>query len=258
VNATYNFDDQSSVNVTLDYRESPLLTLSNALQSQYVLNPLTTFNDPILNLRQLALPHLYNDSLTGVPIINPVTYTPGQIAQMAIDRTQVSKSATIAYSRPLTKNFQANFDVTVTNTGGTPASFGVDAQQKIGTEYFYSTQLIGTSLLFTNDSYVTSFRIGDQRNSRSYNADFNARFPVSKDFRVSPRVRYGWQSNKSNPGSSNILEPTMRLNYYVFRRAELELEFGGRIYRSQFFDGTTLKASKESGYLLNVGYRFDF
>ncbi len=254
-NSTYNFADQSSLNLTLDYRESPLLTLSNGLQGQYILNPLSGFNDSILDLRQLTLPHIYNDALTGLPITNPVAYTKSQIAQMALDRTQISKTATLTYSRPITKNFQANFDATITNTGGTPASFGVDAQPAIGSEYFYSMQLIGSSLLFANDTYTSSFRFGDQNTSRSYNADFNARFVVSKDLRISPRVRYNWQRSKFNTSSSNTFEPVLRVNYYFYRRAEFELEFGGRFYHSTPSLGLPVK---ESGYLLNVGYRFDF
>jgi hypothetical protein len=233
----YSFKDQSSLSVTADYRKSPLLTTNNALMGQA--DPISFA--PIIDLRDLR--GKYSDNF---------------IYQLAQDRTLVAKSLTVSYSRPLTKSLQSNLDVTITKTGGTPASGGVDAQPRTGTEYFYGAQLIGSGLLMANDIYIFSLRHARTQRALSYTADVNARIPLSTKFRLSPRLRYGMRDDRFTKGTYRQLQPTLRLNYYPFRQSEVELEIGGNFTRQKSFIGTTSNRTTEKGLLINLGYRLDF
>lgn len=233
----YNFPDNSNIGLTADYRQSPLLTTNNALIGQFDPNLL----QPITDLRGLR------------PF-----FTDAQIYGLAKDRTIVTKSVTASYSRPIGKKLQANVDLTWTNTGGSPASGGVDALPATGSEYYYGLQFVGSGLLWSNDIYIVSGRYANTQRSRTYTFDINARVPITSKFRISPRVRYGTRDDKVTTGSFSQLQPTLRLNYYPVRHSEVEIEVGGNFSRqTNVVMGAPMRTT-ESGYVLSVGYRLDF
>ncbi len=244
----YNFNDGSNLALTADYRKSPLLTTTNALIGQF---------DTVSNLQ-------FGD-LRG---LRPF-FTDAQIYQLARDRTLVAKSVTATYSRPITKHFQFSTDLSMTDTGGTPrtpATAGtpeVGALPAMGKEYFYGAQLIGTDILMANDTYILSGRYADTATSRIYTADLNARVPVSNSFRVNPRLRYGYRDGKITsstpvPGTFKQFQPTLRLNYFPFKRSEIEIEIGGNFTQQSIYNGTILDRMSERGWVLSTGYRLDF
>jgi tetratricopeptide (TPR) repeat protein len=233
----YNFPDNSNFSLTADYRQSPLLTTNNALIGQFDPNTLL----PITDLRGLR------------PF-----FTDAQIYGLARDRTLVTKSMTASYSRPLGKKLQANLDFTWTNTGGTPASGGVDALPKVGSEYYYGLQFVGTGLLWSNDIYIFGGRYADTQRSRTATFDINARVPVTNKFRLSPRLRYGSRKDKLTDGSFSQFQPTLRINYYPVRHSEIEIELGGNFtHQNSVIMGSTTSTT-ETGYVLTAGYRLDF
>lgn len=244
----YNFPDGSNFSLTADYRKSPLLTTTNALIGQFD----TLGNVPFDDLRGLR------------PF-----FTDAQIYQLARDRTLVSKSLTMTYSRPITKQLQMSADFSLTDTGGTPGTAAtagtpaVGALPAMGKEYFYGLQLIGSDLLMGNDIYILSGRYADTSNARIYTADFNARLPLTGKLRLSPRLRYGYRDGKITaqtpvPGTFRQLQPTLRLNYYPIKHSEIEIEFGGNFSRQTIHNGTGFDTVKESGWVLSAGYRLDF
>lgn len=233
----YNFPDNSNFSFTADYRQSPLLTTNNALIGQFDPNTLL----PITDLRGLR------------PF-----FTDAQIYGLAKDRTLVTKSMTASYTRPLTKKLQANLDVTWTNTGGTPASGGVDALPSVGSEYYYGLQFVGTGLLWSNDIYIVGGRYADTQRARTKTFDVNARVPLTNKFRLSPRLRYGMRKDKLTDGSFTQFQPTLRINYYPIRHSEIEIELGGNFsHQTSVLMGSTTSTT-ESGYVLSAGYRLDF
>lgn len=239
----YNFPDTSSLSMTADYRQSPLLTTNNAIIGQVDAATLL----PILDL-------------TG---LKPF-YTDAQIYQLARDRTLVTKSMTLSYSRPLTKKLQTNFDFTLSDTGGTPgtaASAGtlaVSAIPTTGKEYYYGAQLVGSGLFWENDIYILSGRYSDTQRTRSYTADVNARVSLSRKVRLSPRLRYGYRDNKQDSGNFSQFQPTMRVNYYPMRGGEIEVEGGANFSRQKSIFAGAPTTMTESGYVLSAGYRLDF
>lgn len=240
---SYNFPDNANLTLTADYRQSPLLTTTNALIGQIF----TATAQPVTDLRDLK------------PF-----FTDDQIYQLAKDRTLTAKTLTLAYSRPLTKKLQANVDFTLTDTGGTPgtpASSGTDAVgglPAMGKEYYYGAQLIGSGLLWQNDIYILGARYADTNRSRTWTADFNARVPITNKFRLSPRVRYGYRTDKLIDSTYRQLQPTVRMNWFPFRHGEVEVEFGGNFTRQRTVMTGTPSTTRESGYVLSAGYRLDF
>lgn len=233
----YNFPDTSNFSLTADYRQSPLLTVYNALIGQFDPNSFGPIFDP-QGLRPF--------------------FTDAEIYQLAKDRTYVTKSVTASYSRPITKKLQTNMDVTWTDTGGTAASGGVDALPPAGSEYYYGLQLVGSGLLWSNDIYIIGGRYADTQSARTYTADVNARVPITTKFRLSPRIRYGWRHYKLKPDNFSQLQPTLRFNYYPIRHSEIEIEIGGNFTsQNQVMNGVTTHIT-ESGYVLTAGYRLDF
>ncbi len=247
----YNFVDGSNVSLSADYRLSPLLRTNNILSSGL------TFN----NLNQ--------DTVTTLASLRPF-FTDEQIYKGASDVTLVAKSLTATYSRPLSKKLQANLDFTLTDTGGyrgIAASSGTNEVLPMagtGKEYYYGGQLVGSGMIWENDTYILGARYANSQNAKTYTADFNARIPITSNFRLSPRVRYAYQQSKltaSNPvpGTYRQLQPTMRLNYYPMRHAEIEVEVGANFAtRNSVGFGGTLTPARETGLVISAGYRLDF
>lgn len=243
----YSLKDESNISVTADYRQSPLLTSWNVLNGLFgqVLPGSTT---PITDLQDVQQ-----------------SFTDDQIYSLAKDNTIVSKSLTVSYSRPITKKLQANIDFTLNNTGGSPGSTVLFPGSTFlpptlatGTEYYYGAQLVGSGMVFANDIYILSGRYADTPRSRSYTADINARIPVTSKFRVNPRARYGYRSDKLIAGSYRQIQPSIRFNYYPIKRSEIEVEIGANFSTQKTSFGGIPSTNTERGILLSAGYRLDF
>jgi hypothetical protein len=196
-----------------------------------------------------------------------MSLTDSQIYQLAQDNTQLAKSVTVSYSRPISKKLQSNFDFTMTNTGGYYGSTRVlpaanppfnPLQPAIGREYYYGAQLVGSGMVFSNDIYILSGRYADNERSRTYTADINARIPITNKFRLSPRARYGYRDDKLTTSTFRQLQPTLRINYYPIRRSEIEIEIGGNFSKQHQVSAGIDSVSTERGIVLSAGYRLDF
>lgn len=249
VTLNYSLKDQSSVSFTADYRQSPLLTTTSALNGIFA----QTLPGGITKIRTLAdLRASLSDS---------------QIYQLAKDNTQVTKSVTVSYSRPISTKLQGNFDFTMTNTGGYYGSTRVipaanpplnPMQPAIGREFYYGAQLVGSGMIFSNDIYILSGRYANNERSRTYTADINARIPVTNKFRLSPRARYGYRDDKLTASTFRQFQPTLRINYYPIRQSEIEIEIGGNFSRQHQISAGINSVNTERGIVLSAGYRLDF
>jgi tetratricopeptide (TPR) repeat protein len=218
--------DKSTIYGEADYRKTPFLTAWNALQGQPFL---TLFDMLKFNTEQ-------------------------QIDQLAIDRTATYRSAMLGYSRPITDKLQVSFDATAVDVSGTIASGGVDATPPVGTEWYYSAQLIGSNIFKDGDIFITGLRYADLSDSHLYVLDFNTRFPLFSDFRISPRLRLGYRTGKITDLTEYTVLPSVLFDYYWTKDLSFELEIGD-----------TWTQNKQSGVQTNsnelfitVGARYDF
>jgi len=181
-------------------------------------------------------------------------FSQDEIRQIALDRTATSQSATIGYSRPVNDMFQVNFDATWYNTDSTKASGDVDAVLSTGDEYFYSAQLLATNVVKQGDIFVAGVPYADRANADFYTLDLNTRFPVTRQFRVNPRLRLTYKENSFDDGNELAVLPSIRLNYDYTREISFEVETGAEwSLRKQ---GTVV--DEENEFFIIMGFRYDF
>ena len=220
------FPDKTTLNLSLDYRNSPILTTKNALTGQTV--------ESI-------------DSLQD-------SFTDSEIRDLARDRTATSKLATLGISRPMNDKLQVSGDVTATNLSGTRDSGGVLATEGTGTDFFYNLQLIGSNLLKSGDITILGLRYTDTDARDITSLTFNTRYPFTRDLRINPRITVDYRQNRDDDTDQLIYRPSMRLSYQARRRLRLEAEVGGEYSDREIVDGS----EKDRSYFFNLGYRSDF
>lgn len=226
LNGNYVFPDRTTINFSLNYRNSPILTTTNALQGQGVDSISTLLND----------------------------FSEGEVRQLAEDRTSVSRSVTIGASRPLNEMFQISADVTATDQSDTEESGSVEAISGTGVEFFYSAQLIGSGVIKEGDIAILGFRYVDTDRFKRYTIDLNTRYPISRSFRISPRLRTDYRVNEDDDDTQLSVKPSLRLIYYWDRELQFELDLGGEWVDNKI-DG---ESDKTLGLFFNLGYRVDF
>ncbi len=223
----YVFPVKTRWRLTLDYRKSPILTTSNALQGQ----------QGVSNISDLLR-----------------TLSEEEVRQLAKDRTAKSRSMIFSVTQELNEQFQLNGEFSVSELSGTPASGGVPALPSTGAEFFYSSQLIGSSLFMENDIAIFGLRYSDLQNVDSYSADLNLRFPITRDLRINPRVRIDYRKNKNDDGDRVNIRPLVRLDYRWKRWLRFELE-GGREWINETVIGDS---QKSTNYFFSLGARAFF
>jgi hypothetical protein len=223
---TWTLPDKSILRVGADYRKAPYLTTWNALRGQ----PYGTLYDLLK------------------------AYAQSEVQQMAIDRTATYQSATVGYSRPLTNNLQLNLDFTQAHIDGTITSYNVDGTPDMGDEFYYSAQLVGTSLLVPNDLYTGAFRYSSLKDTNNYAIDLSTRYPVAEAIRVQPRLTGTYTEGKNSPFTDYTVLPTLLIEYLWTNNLNFEIEVGERwTWRTQ---GTT--RTTENEFLVTAGFRLDF
>ncbi len=223
---SWTLPDKSSVRLTADYRKAPYLTAWNALQGQ-------------------AYVSLY-DLLKA--------NTLADVRQMAIDRTATYESANVGYTRQLTDKLQVNLDFTAAHIDGTIASYGVLATPDMGTEFYYSAQLVGTSLIKDGDVYTAAFRYSDLQESDNYAIDLSTRYPISEEWNVAPRLTTGYRTGKVASYDEYMVLPSLLVDYIWWKDFNLELEVGERwTWHNQGTAKTT-----ENEFFATAGFRYDF
>jgi hypothetical protein len=248
VSGSWTLPNKATVYAGADYRRVPFLSSSNVLLNR----PFSTLYDLLKN--QIAI---------GQPLNND------QINRIVLDETPVYKSAMLGLSYPLTDKIQVSADATIANLSQTiiPADL-LDptlAQLAAGNEYYFSTQLIGTSLFKEGDMFIGAFLYAQQSTNKQYALDFSARLPATKDLMVAPRLRLGYAEflpgavlDNGQPTGINVLQytimPSLQLNYNWSPNLTFETEVGTQfIYAVQ----PTL-TTRDTEIFVTAGFRYRF
>lgn len=220
------FSDNSTLNIVLDQRKSPVLTTRNALIGQ---------TDPSL----AALAQRFSED---------------QIRALALDRSAESRSYTASLAHPLNDKLQISGDVTLSTLSATPASGGVEATPDSGEDWSYSLQVMGSDLIKTGDIAIIGVRYDTNSSSDTTSLNLNTRYPVNPALLVNPRLRVDHRSFAADGGTQWTTVPSIRMNYMWRRDFNLELEAGGEWSNRK----TAATTDKTSGYYISAGYRVDF
>lgn len=222
--------DNSSFNITADYRNNPLLTTTNALIGQTA----TT-------LEQLQQ-----------------TFTLPEVHQLARDRTGVFHSLTLSATKPLSPSYQLNGDITVSSLDGTPASGGVAAIPATGNLYYYNLTLVANNLLFADDVAVMGARYYTDVSADTIGLNFSDRFNLNSRWRLNPRLSLDMRSG--DDGSERFaLTPRINAQWRPSRTWQLEMEFAYQIV--DFTASPTNIATPshtENSYYTYIGYNYNF
>lgn len=231
VNGNLTLQDQTSFNLSLDYRAAPLLRLSNALIGQ-----------PVTALDKLIL-----------------TYTTAEIEQLARDRTATSLSVYGSVSRPISEMFSVGVDATLWKVTGTPESGGVPAVPGTGNQYYFSGHVTGTNMFADGDLATLTGGYSKMFGSDRYTIDLNTRYPVMRNLRIGPRIFASYRNISvsgatAQIGSQTVLRPTLRLYYRPTQVLELDVE-GGTEWQNDKLGTTT---TNMQNYLVSVGLIYSF
>jgi len=223
--ATFALPSRWTVTANLDQRKSPSLSLRNALIGQ----PVTTFED-LLNL-----------------------FPRDTLEQLALDRTADSRLYSLSASRPFGERWQWTLDYSSISTDGTPASGGVDEVPDAGTDNAISLQGIAASLFGGNDLSAIVLRHQTGASVDTSSLGLSARFPLSRDWRLGPRLRVDQRRIQTDGSRQLLYAPTLRLDWQR-QRALFECELGAERGRR------TLDQSQEdtTRYYFSLGYRLNF
>ncbi|MCK4833264.1 MAG: hypothetical protein KAT12_00765 [Gammaproteobacteria bacterium] len=176
-----------------------------------------------------------------------------QIYQLARDRTTDSQTVTLGGSQPLSKKYQVTADITFARVGDTIASGGVPATTATDTDYFISTQLVGNSLLRKYDTGVLGLRYYSTTLSDTTSLIVNARFPVTRHWRINPRLQFNIR--KSSDGrSQKKLRAIFKTDYRYLNKARFDLELG----YDEISEDNNGQSLDINNLFFMLGYRWDF
>jgi len=227
LNGYYLFESGTTANLSLNYRKSPYLTTRNALIGQQV------------------------DSITDIT----ETFTSAdEITELALDRTFDSQYTSLNLSHPLNKTFDINGTITVSSLSGAPASGGVAAVNGTGSEYYFSSQLVGKGLFSTYDTTLLGVTYGNLSTSKLYSANAQLRYPLSDLWRLYPK--FAIQMRKYDDSRNQmILKPVFRAKYDYRKSHSFDFEIGASLYDTENrFDGSDTFQI----FFVNLGYYYNF
>jgi hypothetical protein len=229
----WRLENNTSLYMSVDYRNSPILMTSNALSGQ---------SDP--------------DTFLTIDSIEELQsfYSDDEIYDLAKDRTAKSTSLSMGATHPFSDTLQLSGDISISKTGETPASAGVLAIEATDTEFFYSFQVIKNDLMKQGDIGVFSLRYSDSDTSDSYRIGINNRYPITNAWRVNPRLDVTYRQNDDNDGTRLTISPFIRMDYRFRKNLTFEAEGGVNWFEED--DG--LEVTNFTDYFFYAGYRWDF
>ena len=199
INGNWFGDHDAHYYLSLDYRRSPTLTLSNALIGQ-------TMTD----LGQLANTGLSTTDLQDV----------------ALDRSAISQSFSAGASRRFHPHFRWAVDTSLWKLSGTSTSLGVPGFSGTGLESNISLQLIGNDLWWDRDLSWFTLRYADLSTSRLYAVTTETRIPVGTRWRLRPRLQIYQRNFTTSNGSERSIQPQFRVEYQPAKHWNFELDLG--------------------------------
>lgn len=220
------FEDASTLDVILDYRKTPFLTTTNALQGQTGYSSLGDLLDDL---------------------------TEEEIQALSIDRTSLYKSLTVLHTRKLSQTLEFNADASISNLSGTVGSGGVEAIDGTGNEYSASAGLIANNLFTEFDINIINFRFSQLDQSDVMMLNLSSKYRLSNAWRLNPRFRYEIRDYDDGRDITKI-KPSIRVNYRRNRNWQFEVQFD---WEDKDTDSLTLSES-ESSYYLHAGYIYLF
>ena len=224
--------DKSTIYAGVDYRRTPYLSTWNALLNQ--------------------------SFVTLYDMLKSQSETTQQLQQLAVDQTPIYKSAMIGASHPLSDKLQIAADATIVNLTQPIAQTWLNspllATLPAGNEYYYSLQLIGSNIFKDGDVYIGAVRYAQLPTSKQYVLDLNTRYPLTREWLLSPRLRLGYEVDNSIGLKQYTVLPSFLIDYQWSRDLNFEFELGAE-WTSSVQPGIR---TTDVDLLATIGLRYTF
>jgi len=225
LNGSWTLDNKISLNGAIDLRQSPLLTIQNALQGQ-------TFK----TIKEML-----------------ASFSEDQLLDIARDRTAQVKTFILGMSMPLSRSYTFNADITSSKISATEASAGIEAFPATDTEYFINTQVVGNHVFKQNDSSIVGLNYNDTTHNETLSLRWNYRIPLTQKIRLNPRVSIA-ERNNDDDTSQSIFGLAFKMDYRWDRRTSFEFELS-----SESSDKTLVSGQEKNDiFYINLGYHHNF
>ena len=197
LNANWYGESESHYYLTLDYRRSPTLTLSNALIGQGVDN----------------LDWLVDTDLTE-----------GELEEVALDRSAISQTLSAGASRRFHPNFRWALDTSLWELSATDASLGVPGFEGTDVEFNVSGQLMGNDLLTERDLLWLTVRWADLTSSQLVSIILDWRVPLNEQWRIRPKLQVYQRDFSETDSLQQSITPRVRLEYWPTKQWLVEMD----------------------------------
>jgi hypothetical protein len=242
---SWNFESGAILQGNFDYRRVPISSTGNA----WDFVRFTTIG----SVNEALFQQLLSDNLEQIAKLN----------------ASVMKTFTLGGIIPISKRFQFNGDIMVSDFSGSgdlarlienllgPFYAGYfSGIQSSGLQMSYTTQLIGHGLIADTDVWTLGFRYTDnERMQDILSVYLDSHYPITQDIRVAPRLRVDYYDGGKGGTSADLvrIRPAMRFNYRVMKQLNVELE-GGFEWSNQ----PDRDSEDRKSYYFSAGYRVDF
>lgn len=229
--ATWQWQDNTVVNVLYDRRSTPMLMLGNSL----------FFQNPVLQVQARTL---YELLLTqSLPLLR----------QQVRDTTAFSTQGMVSITRPLTPSWQLGLDLRLTNVGALPPVADILPSGQPGTGNIWSSglQLIGTNLYSARDTHVLLLTLLRGPSYRGELLSYNNSSAVGVGWLLEPSLRLYRQRDDTGTDSRRWA-PGLRLSKRSTAKLVLEGELSMEFSKT---DGPLRhESSNRSFYYLGLRY----
>ena len=225
VQATYNVPDTITFNALYDFRASPPLQLTNGMAG--------------VNAFTLA------DLMGQVNLRTAKEY--------ASALTATSRVASLGFTVPFAKTWQAGLDYRISSVSGTGATPALPASEASGQIKTVTGQLIASSVWGPSDVFVVN---GSYLSAPTYNGwliALNPRFVIASQWTVEPVVRW-FRQVSTNGQTLTRWSPSLRGSYRWSEKIYIDAEASWELSRSN-----SASVNQNSNHLFYyIGYRYDF
>ncbi len=216
----WTFDNELTLNASLDYRRTPYVLTENALVGQ-----------DVSSIDELQ------DSLTEA-----------EIRELAEGNTGELTTAVFGFAKPVFERWKVNADVTVADFKAADTAVSSD------TQYYYSLSMVGSDLIKDNDTSIITLRYLDGATTSTTSVTLDTRYPISQRLRVNPRLIWSQRDFSAANGSEMTVVAALRLFYQLKRYTRFELEIGAR-RSDRDFNATSFSTD---AWFVYTGYRTNF
>jgi tetratricopeptide (TPR) repeat protein len=227
----WSITDNSSLHASLDIRQQPAMTTTNAIIGQYGSN-WQTIDRP----EQLGS-----------------TYSNQEIYQLARDRTAQNQTYSLGWSQRLNNSLNWSTDVTMSQTSATKASANVTAIAATGQQWSTSSQLTLLDFPGQGDVTLTGLRYSNTATVDSKGLFANSRIRSGQHWRWTPSLLLDQRQWLTSDRQQQRLAPSLSLGYQT-GAALLEAELGLEWLNSQSSSGD----DNSQSIFMGIGYQYDF